>query len=295
MQNLVYKTVFDIAGISFSFYMPHEIFINESFQPFLGEKETENIQIWFHEEENLNLTGKNPVTTKIPFCVYKDAQGFYRIFHDHKMLKDKPYAIGRVLSDTEEVIQFLPESREFFSESHNTFSHIAFEELLARYGAMILHASFIDTEHGGILFSGPSGVGKSTQAELWCRYKKAEQINGDRPILKQERNEWKAYGSPYAGSSRCWVNKSTSIRAIVMLEQGNECRIWKLKKAEAFRKVYENIIVNSWNDSYVEKITVLIEKLIMSVPVYHMICTKNHNSVAALEDILKGENTDGSK
>ena len=140
--------------------------------------------------KNLKFGGENLITTKIPFRVYKDEKGFYRIFHDHKLLRDKPYAIGRILSDTEEEIVFLPECRKFFSESHNTFSHIAFEELLLRHDAMILHAAFVNTEYGGVLFSGPSGVGKSTQADLWCKYKAAEQINGDRPILRKNKGQW---------------------------------------------------------------------------------------------------------
>lgn len=289
MQALKYSNFFSIAGINIVLHMPHEIIINESFEPFLSLKEENAVHVYFSEDKNLKLTGKNLITTKIPFRVYEDERGFYRIFHDHKMLKDKPYAVGRILSDTEEEIHFLPESREFFSESHNAFSHIAFEELLLRYEAMILHASFINTEYGGILFSGPSGVGKSTQADLWCRYKKAEQINGDRTILKKEGEQWKAFGSPYAGSSRCWINKSAVIRGVVMLEQGAECSIYKLGKAEAFRKLYEGMVINTWNSAYVKKIVELIEDFIAKVPVYHMICTKEQDSVIILDSLLKGE------
>ena len=289
MQALKYSNFFSIAGINIVLHMPHEIIINESFKPFLSSREANTVHVYFCEDENLKFTGENLITTKIPFRVYEDECGFYRIFHDHKLLKDKPYAVGRVLSDTEEKIHFLPKSREFFSESHNTFSHIAFEEILLRHEAMILHAALINTEYGGILFSGPSGVGKSTQADLWCRYKEAEQINGDRPILRKEGEQWKAFGSPYAGSSRCWVNKSAVIRGVVMLEQGTECSIYKLGKAKAFRNLYEGMVINSWNSAYVKKIVELIEDFIMKVPVYHMICTKEQDSVIILDSLLKGK------
>lgn len=288
-NNLKYDYGFLIANIKIILHMPQEIVINDSFKPFVSSKEENAVHVYFHEYKRLKLVGDNLITTKVPFRVYEDERGFYRIFHDHKMLKDKPYAVGRVLLDTREEIHFLPESREFFSESHNTFSHIAFEELLLRHDAMVLHASFINTEHGGILFSGPSGVGKSTQADLWCRYKEAEQINGDRPILKKEGKQWKAFGSPYAGSSRCWVNKSAVIRGVVMLEQGAECSIYKLGKAEAFRRLYEGMIINTWNSAYVKKIMELIEDFVMKVPVYHMVCTKEQNSVITLDSLLKGE------
>lgn len=289
MQNSKHDYIFSIAGINIVLHMPHEIIINERFEPFVSSSEENAVHVYFSENENLKLTGENLVTTKIPFRVYEDENGFYRIFHDHKLMKDKPYAVGRVLSDTEEEIHFLPEKREFFSESHNTFSHIAFEELLLRHEAMILHAAFVNTEYGGILFSGPSGVGKSTQADLWCRYKEAEQINGDRPILRKKDEQWKAFGSPYAGSSRCWINKSAVIRGIVMLEQGTECSIYQLERAEAFRRLYEGMIINTWNIAYVKKIVTLIEDLVTKVPVYHMICTKDQDSIIILDRLLKGE------
>ena len=191
-----YEIQFSLAGLNIMLHMPHGIIINESFQPFV----------------------------KIPFSVYEDESGHYRVFHDHKE-GNMPYATGKILSDTEEEIHYLTKCRMFFSESQNTFSHIALEDLLLRRDAVVLHASYIDTIYGGILFSGPSGIGKSTQADLWCRYRNAKQVNGDRPILRRDKSGWKAYGSPYAGSSRCWLNRSSQIRAIVILGQGTECCI----------------------------------------------------------------------
>ena len=46
--------------------------------------------------------------------------------------------------------------------------------------AMVLHCSVLKVKSGVILFSGPSGIGKSTQAGLWTKYRKARVINGDR-------------------------------------------------------------------------------------------------------------------
>lgn len=284
-----YKMQFSLAGLNFMLHMPNRIIMNKSFQPFVIDSANEtDIHVWIYEVERINFPQTASICTKIPFSVYKDDRGYYRVFHDHKE-NDMPYAIGRILSDTEEEIHYLTKCRMSFSESQNTFSHIALEDLLLRRDAVILHASYIDTMYGGILFSGPSGIGKSTQADLWCRYRNAEQINGDRPILKREKNGWRAYGSPYAGSSKCWLNRSSEIRAIVILKQGTECCIRKMDRAAAFRKLYEGMIVNVWNDEYVEKILSLVERLVTEVPVYQMICTPDERAVNELEYMLKGE------
>lgn len=284
-----YEVQFSLAGLNLMLHMPHQIIMNESFQPFVTEPiDKTDIHIRIYEEDRMDFPRTVPVCTKITFCVYEDDKGYYRVFHDHKE-NDTPYAAGRILSDTEEEIHYLAKCRMFFSESHNTFSHIALEDLLLRRNAVILHASYIDTIYGGILFSGPSGIGKSTQADLWCRYRNAEQINGDRPILKREKSGWRAYGSPYAGSSKCWLNRSSQIRAIVILKQGAECCIRKMDRAAAFRKLYEGMIINVWNDVYVERVLSIVEQLVTEVPVYQMICTPDERAVDELEYMLKGE------
>ena len=45
-----------------------------------------------------------------------------------------------------------------------------------------------------IAFSGPSGVGKSTQAEIWKQCFQADILNGDRALLRKADQGWKAYG-----------------------------------------------------------------------------------------------------
>ena len=77
---------------------------------------------------------------------------------------------------------------------------------------LCMHA-LIETAYGGILFSGVSGAGKTTQAELWMQWEQARQINGDRPILVSKViREWLGCGSPYAGSSECYINECIPIK-----------------------------------------------------------------------------------
>ena len=288
MDGLKYCYSFGIAEIGISIHISHPIKVTENFIPFVVPEENTGVHVYLHEENNIYLDEKKALSRKRSFAVCKDEKGFYRIFHDHKE-NDRPYATGRILSAKEEIIEYLPDSKMFFSESHNVFSHIAFEDILLRNEALILHASFIATKYGGLLFSGPSGVGKSTQADLWCKYRDAEQINGDRPILKRDGNVWKAYGSPYAGSSRCWVNRSMKVRAIVILEQGRTCGIKRMNKKEAFCKLYEGMIVNTWNHEYVEKTVGMVENMADEIPVYHMVCTPDKRAVDLLEGMLKGK------
>ena len=143
-----YEIQFSLAGLNMMLHMPHGIIINESFQPFVTESADEpDIHIRIYEEESMNFPQAFPVCVKIPFSVYKDRSGYYRVFHDRKE-SNMPYATGKILSDTEEEIHYLKKRQTFFNESQNTFSHIALEDLLLRRDAVVLHASYIDTVYG---------------------------------------------------------------------------------------------------------------------------------------------------
>ena len=86
--------------------------------------------------------------------------------------------------------------------------------------ALILHSSYLDVNGQALLFSGPSGIGKSTQADLWVRHRGAAILNGDKSLLIREPDGWYAHGWPICGSSGICRNESRRIRAIVMLGCG---------------------------------------------------------------------------
>lgn len=294
MLNQSYINTFSIAGINFSLYTEKPIIITEPFKDFVSENDKHDIRIEFESSDKIEFKDDNEKFADFIFKVYEDSSGYYRIYHDHKE-DDRQYAIGKIYSKDYEKIQYLTDSVQFFSESSNSFSHVAFEELLLRWEAMILHASFINTEQGGILFSGPSGIGKSTQADLWKLYEKAELINGDRTIIRKMENVWRAYGSPYAGSSRCFVNKSAAIRAVVILKKGEECKIQKLSPSMAFLKTYAGMIINTWNQEYIQTITELLRRFVLETPIYLLECTPTKDAVDLLKHTLEKEDADESR
>lgn len=62
-----------------------------------------------------------------------------------------------------------------------------------------------------ILFSGPSGIGKSTHADLWVKHRGARVINGDRTLLQKLGDRPRmSLGWPICGSSEICHNESFS-------------------------------------------------------------------------------------
>ena len=268
--------------------------INASFVPFLADKETgdSRYQAVYRRTDRLELPSEYECIRTRDFDVYEASPGCYvRFYRDGRT--GRYYAISQFAPESRTVqIRYLEGAEENVSETGNSFFHIEWENLLLREKKMMLHAACIHhPKMGGILFSGPSGVGKSTQADLWHRYKGASLINGDRTIMGRGEQGWIAYGSPYAGSSRCYVNENCKVTAVVILKQAPVCRIRRMNRFEAFRALYAGMTVNNWDSHFVDRICDLTDELLREVPVYEMLCTPDRYAV----EILYGELQRGYK
>lgn len=163
------------------------------------------------------------------------------------------------------------------------------EHLLTVRQGLILHASFIEYKGRAILFTAPSGVGKSTQAELWSRLRAAAIINGDRAALRWENGGFYAYGLPFAGSSKARRNTRLPLAAVVCLDQAAQTEIGVLKGAAAFRRLWEGCAVNAWSRGDVELCSASAARLAETVPVFHLACRPDESAVEALERELEAE------
>lgn len=284
----MHTTPITLADVTIRLETPEPVLCTSNFRPFLGEGGGQSVRAAFSQVPVLpELTGR-PEFENLMFSVHRAEAGFVRRYRDQD---GQYYAVGRMTPEGAEVC-YLPWSRAYFSETHNCFSHIALEELLLSCGRLILHAAFVAAGEKGLLFSGPSGIGKSTQAALWQRHG-ARILNGDRTVLGPGPAGWTAWGSPYAGSSRCFCSERCPIGAIVVLEQAPVCAVRRLSAAKAFHRLYPQLTVNSWNGAYVERASGLLAELAAQVPVYLLECTPDDRAVETLANVLKEDNALG--
>ena len=61
---------------------------------------------------------------------------------------------------------------------------VALPQLLLPFRALVFHASYVGCDGGAMLFTAPSGTGKSTQAELWRVHRGARVLNGDKAAVR---------------------------------------------------------------------------------------------------------------
>ena len=166
-------------------------------------------------------------------------------------------------------------------------SAVAAEHLVAQAGGFVFHTAYIEVEGGAILFTAPSGTGKSTQAELWHSLRGAEIINGDRAAVRVTGEGIFACGIPFAGSSQICKNKTLPLKAVVYLTQAPQSTIRKLRGLEAFRSIWEGVSVNTWDADDMNQVSQAVQRIAQEIPVYHLACTPDESAVLALEQALR--------
>ena len=166
-------------------------------------------------------------------------------------------------------------------------SLLALERRLVKKDSMILHCAYVEYQGEAILFSAPSETGKTTQANLWEKYRGSRTVNGDRSLLGKKDGRWTAQGWPVCGTSEVCHDEAFPIRAVVMLSQAKENRAVKMTPGQAFPLVYSQITVNRWNrEDHIHTMD-LIQDLLESVPVYHLGCTISEEAVECLARSLE--------
>lgn len=166
---------------------------------------------------------------------------------------------------------------------------------LQPFGTAVLHGSFIEWEGGAILFSAPSGVGKSTQAALWQKYAGATVVNGDRVLLRELDGRYYACGYPACGSSDVCLNEMLPIRAIVLLEQAGENEVTALSAGEKIRRLLTGMELYRWHEGELDRALRFCEGLVDALPVPLLRCRPDEGAVRALQSYLScggNENAD---
>ena len=280
------KRHYKFAGIEITAYIPDDVsYEDERFlEPFRTEHAEDPHNFVFELVDELSPP-ENVFLTKQPgYCVYGDENTQIRYIG----AEANPH-IRVVHSGKEHHVQ-VKKSQYIQTISVKTLLNaIALEHLTVRNNGFIFHCSYIEYKDKAILFTAPSGTGKSTQAELWANYRGADIVNGDRAVVRLTEHTLLAEGIPFAGSSKYCHNKSLPIQAIVYLGQASKTSIRKVRGYEAFAKIWEGVSANTWDKKDMELVSAVVQKVAEAIPVYHLTCTPDESAVIALEEVLRKE------
>ncbi len=162
---------------------------------------------------------------------------------------------------------------------------------LAALGGAVLHGSAIAYKGRGVIFSAPSGTGKSTHTGLWkkCFGDDVEYINDDKPALRFEKDEIRMYGTPWSGKTSLNLNKHVPLHAVVFVTRGEHNSLRRLDFTESLCNLQWQV-VQPYHDAEIGSgIADRMIELAQRVPVYVMTCNMEDDAAYTARNALFGE------
>ena len=166
-----------------------------------------------------------------------------------------------------------------------------FLEISFLYDFLPLHGSAIEVNDCAVIFSAPSGTGKSTHARLWHEHylDEVKYINDDKPLLKVINNEIVVFGSPFSGEDKKNNNINKPLKAIIFLEQSKTNEISMLDKNLIVRLIIKNIL-RPEKEEFWDSILSIINFIANNIPIYKLKANISYDAVRTVYNkLFKGD------
>ena len=146
-------------------------------------------------------------------------------------------------------------------------------EALFDYDTLLFHGSVVAVDGEAYLFTAKSGTGKSTHTRFWREVfgDRAVMVNDDKPFLRITPDGVIACGSPWMGKHGLGANIQVPLKAVCILERGEENRIAPISAPQALPMLFQQS-QRPMQPRNLPKYMDLIDALASKVPVYRMQC-----------------------
>lgn len=222
------------------------------------------------------------------FELYENTKGKFIVYHWARCRFAFGFWLENLEKDGHVTYYFNPKIKdEIPLHAVRFFSCSGIHSKLLMEDAAVFHGSYVAYEKNGILFCGPSGAGKSTQASLWEELENAEIINGDRVLLKKKDDVWQAFGYPCCGSSAVCKNVTLPVKAIVLLEHGEENILTEMTFGEKVKTIIAGTERYLWSEKELDRVCAIAGQIALGVPMFKFSCTPDERAVKVLKRKLE--------
>ena len=183
-------------------------------------------------------------------------------------------ALERKMHEKERLLEGLQEHKVYDSQLELTAVQRKFADMLFEQNALAFHGSVVAVDGQAYLFTAKSGTGKSTHTRFWRETfgDRAVMVNDDKPFLRLTQDGVLAYGSPWNGKHKLGNNICVPLKAICILERGQENKIQPISGQEAMVMLFQQS--NRPMDPRKMPIYMdLIDRLSKQTEFYRMQCT----------------------
>lgn len=179
----------------------------------------------------------------------------------------------RTKSAREDALEGIP-TRHFSDEYLETLAvYRKIADAMIPYHTLLFHGSVISVDDEAYLFTAKSGTGKSTHTRLWRQAfgSRAFMINDDKPLLKVTDTGIYACGTPWDGKHHLSSNCVVPLKAICILERGEQNSIISVTAKEALPMLLQQSYRPS-NSLGLSQVLSIIDELTKQVMFYRLRC-----------------------
>lgn len=153
-----------------------------------------------------------------------------------------------------------------------------------RHNMFAIHSASILYQDKAWLFSGYSGMGKSTHTSLWHDLFGVSYLNGDLNLVGINEDTPVVYGIPWCGTSDIFTTDTYPLGGIVLLGRSDTDHLSPLAPYEKTLQVMQRMISPSWTAPLMECNLNCAMVLTEQIPVFHLLCTKNPSAAIFMKE-----------
>lgn len=165
--------------------------------------------------------------------------------------------------------------------------HRMIAEKLPDFSGFLLHGSAVAVDGECYVFTAKSGTGKSTHTRLWRELlgDRTVMVNDDKPLVRVTERGTIVYGTPWNGKHYLSSNIAVPLKAICILERGDENRIREVGMDEMLPKLLLQAY-RPMNPAGTKKLLEVFDR--MNVKYYRMQCNMDISAAELAYTTMKG-------
>ena len=286
-----------------------EEFFSEKFKPFLKNNSFENIvgESAFNHEQGSGqkvevLYGIPPFYSNGKLLLKNkelevfDLAGIYELYFPtmkniQKVYVTKDTGYARIYCNLEAERADETEKEIYCENLFHVIRHI-FLLYAQKNGYYALHSASILYRGQAWLFSGHSGMGKSTHTAFWHEYVDTPYLNGDLNLIgKNETGEgYCIYGIPWCGTSGLCTTETIDLGGIVLLGRDTEDHVEELSPFEQVLRVTQRMISPAWTEQMASGNLEFVEQMAEKTWITQLFCTKAPSAVEVMRKWIDEKN-----
>lgn len=174
---------------------------------------------------------------------------------------------------------------------YETLASATSTALLAR-GSFLFHSVGFTYQGKAIVYTGPSGIGKTTQYAQWKRLfrDQVKVISGDMPAIAfRENGEIWVMPSAWNGKERLHSDQAAPLGGVVVLEQAPTNTITRLEPRDAILPIYSQMCLERREKEQLTLAFQAEDALLRRIPVWKLSSRGDLDSARLCHDTIRGE------